>query len=563
MPAEEEPTKKTGKFPFLQGILPIKKSQVPLDIIAGITLAALAIPQVLGYAKIAGVPVVYGLYTLLIPLAIFALFGNSRHLVVAADSATAALLATALVTMALPESPEYVALAGIVALLAAGFLILARIFKLSFIADFLSRTVLIGFLTGVGIQVALGQIPGMFGVPKEVHDPILQIVYMVKEIPLMNSATIILSVLVLIIILFGSRFMKKIPWAFLVVIGTIVASWALTLEVYGIKTIGAVPAGIPSVAFPVVPLDKIPDLFGVAAACFIVILAQSALTSRAYAMRHGEKFDEDGDLVGLGLSNVAAGMTGTFVVNGSPTMTEVADSSGGKSQLAQLVTVGIVLIVLLFLTVPLSYLPSAVLATIVFTIGIHLIDLKGMNELLKRRPVEFIVALITALAVIFVGVRWGISIAIVLSIIAHLRHSYQPLNFLLVESPHRGWLFTPLESGNQAAPGLMIYMFGANLYYANEARFTSEILDIVTNASPSLRWLCLSASSIHDIDFSGSEALKQLHGELKKRGIVLVMCYVETHVMHQLERDKFVDLIGKEHIFDFTKDVTIAYDKLP
>ena len=203
------------------------------------------------------------------------------------------------------------------------------------------------------------------------------------------------------------------------------------------------------------------------------------------------------------------------------------------------------------------------LATIVFTIGIHLIDLKGMKELLNRRPVEFIVALITALAVIFVGVRWGIILAIVLSIIAHLRHSYQPLNFLLVESPHRGWLFTPLKSGNQAAPGLVIYQFGANLYYANEARFTSEILDIVTNASPSLRWLCLSASSIHDIDFSGSEALKQLHGELKKRDIVLVMCYVETHVMHQLERDKFVDLIGKEHIFDFTKDVVVAYEKLP
>ena len=564
MPAEEETTKKTGQFPFLQGILPIRKSQVPLDIIAGITLAALAIPQVMGYAKIAGIPVVYGLYTLLIPLAIFALFGNSRHLVVAADSATAALLATALVTMALPGSPEYVALAGIVALLAAGFLILARIFKLSFIADFLSRTVLIGFLTGVGIQVALGQIPEMFGVLKEGDNPILQIITIfTKEIHQMNESTIILSLLVLVIILCGSRFLKKIPWAFLVVIGTIVASWALALEVYGIKTIGAVPAGLPSVAFPVVPIDKIPDLFGVAAACFIVILAQSALTSRAYAIRHGEKFDEDRDLVGLGLSNAAAGMTGTFVVNGSPTMTEVADSSGGRTQLAQLVTVGIVLIVLLFLTVPLSYLPSAVLATIVFTIGIHLIDLKGMKELLNRRPVEFIVALITALAVIFVGVRWGIILAIVLSIIAHLRHSYQPLNFLLVESPHRGWLFTPLESGNQAAPGLVIYQFGANLYYANEARFTSEILDIVTNASPSLRWLCLSASSIHDIDFSGSEALKQLHGELKKRDIVLVMCYVETHVMHQLERDKFVDLIGKEHIFDFTKDVVVAYDKLP
>ncbi|MDO9325439.1 MAG: SulP family inorganic anion transporter, partial [Methanoregula sp.] len=542
---------------------PIQRTQVPLDIIAGITLAALAIPQVMGYAKIAGIPVVYGLYTLLIPLAVFALCGNSRHLVVAADSATAALLATALVTMALPGSPEYIALAGMVALLAAGFLILARIFRLSFIADFLSRTVLIGFLTGVGIQVALGQVPEMFGVPKDAHDPILQIITIfTKEIPLMNGTTIILSLLVLVIILCGCRYMKKIPWAFLVVIGTIIASWALNLEAWGVKAIGAVPAGLPSVAFPAVPLDRIPDLLGVAAACFIVILAQSALTSRAYAMRHGEKFDEDRDLVGLGLSNAAAGMTGTFVVNGSPTMTEVADSSGSRSQLAQLVTVGVVLVVLLFLTVPLSYLPGAVLATIVFTIGIHLIDLNGMKELLDRRPVEFGVALITALAVIFVGVKWGIVLAIVLSIIAHLRHSYQPRNFLLVESPGRGWLFTPIESGNQAAPGLLIFMFGANLSYANEARFTSEILEIVTIANPPVKWLCLSASSIHDIDFSGSEALRQLHGELKKQGITLVMCYIEPHVMHQLERDKFIDLIGKEHIFAFTKDVTVAYEKI-
>lgn len=563
VPAEEETTKKSGQIPFLPGILPIRKSQVPFDIIAGITLATLAIPQVMGYAKIAGVPVVYGLYTLLIPLAVFALFGNSRHLVVAADSATAALLATALVTMALPGSPEYVALAGMVALLAAGFLILARIFKLSFIADFLSRTVLIGFLTGVGIQVDLSQIPEMFGVLKEGDNPILQIITIfTKEIPQMNGLTIVLSVLVLVVILWGSRSMKKVPWAFLVVIGTIIASWALALEVYGVKMIGAVPAGLPSVAFPLIPLDRILDLLGVAAACFIVILAQSALTSRAYAMRHGEKFDEDGDLVGLGLSNVAAGMSGTFVVNGSPTMTEVADTSGGKSQLAQLVTVGIVLVVLLFLTLPLSYLPDAVLATIVFTIGIHLIDLKGMKELLDRRPVEFGVAFITAVAVIFVGVRWGIILAIVLSIIAHLRHSYQPLNFLLVEAPNRGWLFTPLESGNQAAPGLLIYMFGANLYYANEARFTSEILEIVKTANPPVKWLCISASSIHDIDFSGSEALRQLHGELKNRGITLVMCYVEPHVMHQLERDKLVDLIGKEHIFSFTKDVTVAYEKI-
>ncbi len=564
MPPSEKIAKRTGKFPVLQGILPIKRSQVPLDIIAGISLAALAIPEVMGYATIAGMPVVSGLYTILIPLALFAIFGSSRHLVVGADSATAAILATALVTMALPESPHYIALAGMVALLAAGFLLLSRIFRLGFIADFLSRAVLIGFLTGVGIQVALGQIPGMFGVPKEVQDPILQIAHMfTREITWMNGLTIGISLIVLVVIMGGNRVMKKIPWAFLVVIGTIIASWALNITSLGVATIGIVPGGLPPIAFPAVPLNQIPSLLGVAAACFIVILAQSAATSRAYAVRYEEKFDENVDLVGLGLSNMAAGMSGSFVINGSPTKTEMVDSAGGKSQLAQIVTVGVVLIVLLFITVPLSYLPSAVLATIVFTIGIHLIDFNGMKNLLYRRPVEFIVALVTALTVIFISVGWGIALAVVLSMIAHLRHSYRPLNFLLVESPDRGWALTPLESGNQAAPGLAVYQFGANLYYANEARFTSEILEIVEKANPSLRWLCLSALSIQDIDFSGSEALKQLHGELKKRGVVLVLSSVEDPVMRQLERDKLIDLIGKDHIFEFTKDVIIAYQKLP
>jgi high affinity sulfate transporter 1 len=554
---------KNFRFPLLQGILPVNKSQVPLDLIAGISLAALAIPEVMGYATIAGMPVVYGLYTILIPLVIFAIFGSSRHLVVGADSATAAILASALVIMALPGSPQYSALAALVALLAAGFLILARLFRLGFIADFLSRSVLIGFLTGVGIQVALGQVPGMFGVPDDGY-PLLQIAHLfTSEVFRLNGVTLILSILALAIILGGNRVMKKIPWTFLVVIGTIIASWALNFTILGVTTIGYVSGGLPPIAFPAVSLAQIPDLLGVAVACFIVILAQSAATSRAYAVRYKEKFDENVDLVGLGLSNLAAGISGTFVINGSPTKTEMVDSAGGKSQIAQIVTAGIVLIVLLFITVPLSYLPKAVLATIVFAIGIHLIDFNGMKNLLYRRPVEFLVALLTALTVIFVSVGWGIALAIVLSTIAHLRHSYRPLNFLLVESPNRGWALTSLESGSQAAPGLVVYQFGANLYYANEARFTREILGIVGNANPPVRWLCISASSIQDIDFSGSEALKQLQAELKKRNVTLILSSVEDPVIHQLERDKLIDLIGKDHIFEFTRDVIVAYQKLP
>ncbi|MCU0630652.1 MAG: SulP family inorganic anion transporter [Methanoregulaceae archaeon] len=551
------------KFPVLEGILPVKASQIPLDIIAGITLAALAIPEVMGYAKIAGVPVVLGLYTLLLPMAVFAIFGSSKHLVVGADSATAAITATVLVTMAVPESPQYIALAGMVALLAAFFLIISRILKLGFIADFLSRAVLIGFLTGVGIQVALGQVPGMFGVPNEGTGLLLQVVHVfTQEISLMNGTTVLLSILVLGIIFCGGHFFRTIPWALLTVIGAIIASWALDLAAYGVTTIGTMDGGLPVIAFPVVSPDLVPDLLGIAIACFLVILAQSAATSRAYAIRYEEKFNENVDLVGLGLSNIAAGMSGTFVVNGSPTKTEMVDSAGGRSQLAQVVTVGIVLLVLLFLTVPLSYLPRSVLAAIVFTIGIRLIDINGMKTILTLRPVEFMVALLTTLTVIFISVGWGIVIAIVLSILAHLRHSYHPINVLISQTPEGKWKSAPPSSGKQAVPGLAIYRFGANLYYANENRFTGDILDIAKSASPPLKWLCLSASMIGDIDYSGSESIKQLHGRLKKHGVELVISDIRDQVMRQLEKDRIIELIGKEHVFDSYRDAFVAYQEL-
>lgn len=560
---KETSTKKTKQFPVLGGILPVNKSQVPLDIIAGITLASIAIPEVMGYAKIAGVPVVLGLYTLLVPIVVFAVLGSSRHLVVGADSATAAIVATALVTMAIPGSPQYIALAGMVALLAAGLLILSRVLNLGFIADFLSRAVLIGFLTGVGVQVALGQVPAMFDVPKEGFGPIMQVVHVFsQELPLMNNITILLAIIVLAVIFVGNRMMKNVPWALLAVTGAIIACWALNLTAYGVTTIGTVQGGLPVIGFPAVPSDQIAELLSVAVACFLVILAQSAATSRAYAIRYAEKVDENVDLVGLGLANLAAGMSGTFVVNGSPTKTGILDDAGGRTQIAGIATAGVVLVVLLFLTVPLSYLPNAVLAAIVFTIGISLIDINGMKTIFERRPAEFIVALLTALTVIFISVGWGVVIAIVLSLIAHLRHSYHPMNFLISKTTQGEWKLDNLESMKQAAPGIVVYRFGANLYYANEGGFTNDIIGIVEKIGPSLQWICLSASMIRDIDYSGSEAMKQLHGELKKRGVTLVISNVEAYAMQQLERDKFIDLIGRDHVFKSYHDAVAAYQDL-
>jgi sulfate permease, SulP family len=548
------------RFPALQGVLPIDPKRVPADIIAGITLAALAIPEVMGYTKIAGMPVITGLYTILVPIAVFALLGSSRHLVVGADSATAAILFAGLVGLAQPYSAEWVALAGWCAILAAGFLVLARILRLGFLADFLSSTVLIGFLTGVGVQVACGQIAGFLGVTKTGNGPITQALNAIKDIPQANRATVAVSAGVLIVIV-GSRLIsKRIPGALIAVIGAIAASEIWNLSALGVTTLGTVPSGLPHFGLPALPPTSAwGTLVATAASLFLVILAQSAATSRAYAVKYDETdFQENVDLVGLGLSNVAAGLSGTFVVNGSPTKTQMVDGAGGRSQLAQLTTAVITLVVLLFLTKPLSYMPNAVLAAVVFLIGVELVDVKGMAGVYKLRPVEFWVALITAATVVVVGVEQGILLAIGLSLVVHIRHSYRPTDLLVTYTGGEGRTH-PLASGEQAAPGLAIYHFGADLFYANSEAFQSEILNLVETAEPKLEWLVLDASAMGDIDYTGVATLGKLIPMLAEKGVTLAAMNVSPELLAELDRSNLADLRSGKNVYPGVKDVVTAF----
>ncbi|MFL7892945.1 MAG: SulP family inorganic anion transporter, partial [Anaerolineales bacterium] len=537
--------KKSGpSFPILQGILPIDRSKLSIDIVAGITLAALAIPEVMGYTTIAGMPVITGLYTILIPTALFALFGSSRHLVVGADSATAAIMAAGLAGLATTASPEYVAYAGILALLAAALLILARIINLGFIADFLSRTVLIGFLTGVGIQVAVGQIPGMLGIPGGGLGPIQDLIADLQQIGQTNIYTLAVSIGVLVIIVGGRMINKKIPGPLIAVIGAIVVSYVADLSSYGVSVLGTVPGGLPSFGLPTgatLNWSVLQQLLPVAFSIFIVILAQSAATSRAYATRYSETFSENVDLVGLGLANVGAGLSGTFVVNGSPTKTQMVDSAGGRSQIATLTTSVIVLIVLLFLTKPLAYMPNAVLSAVVFLIGIELIDYLGMRKIYIQRRAEFWVALITALVVIFIGVEQGILLAIVLSILFHTRHGYKPKNSVLEVDVDGKQHMVPVSSHAQMIPGLMVYRFNHSMYYANADLFTQEVLDLVETADPPLTWFCLVATAIDDIDFSAAATLKETHELLKEKGVRLVLADADDYVRRELDRSELTE----------------------
>ena len=558
---KENDTSGELRLPILQGVLPVKAEQIPAEVIAGLTLAALAIPEVMGYTKISGTPVITGLYTMLIPTALFALFGSSRHLVVGADSATAAILAAGLVGLAATSSDEYVALASLLACMAAGFLLVARLLGLGFMADFLSRTVLIGFLTGVGLQVALGEVAGMLGLKGGGHGTLQKLWHAMQQIDALNVYALATTLSVLGVIVGSKRVSKKIPGALIAVVGAIIVSWALDLKAH-MHVLGTVPSGLPHIALPDVGWSwgLIEKLVPVAFAMFVVILAQSAATSRAYAARYNERYSENTDLVGLGLANIGAGLSGTFVVNGSPTKTQMVDSAGGRTQLSLLVTTVIVLLVLLFLTAPLAYMPEAVLSAVVFLIGIDLIDVEGMRRIYVQRRSEFWVALITAVMVVFVGVEQGILLAIVLSLIDHTRRGYRPKNAVLVPGELGVWHARPVATPAQALPGLLIYRFTHSMYYANAQQLSEEIIDLVKRAQPPLRWFCIDASAVDDVDYTAAETLRSLFAILEKQGIRLVVTQVVEDVGER-SRYELLQLFSEHAFYDTLGQMVQAYQQ--
>jgi len=557
---KHQSNKQQWRLPLLQGLLPFDKSRLGPEIMAGITLAALGIPEVMGYTKIIGTPVITGLYTLLLPMLAFALFGSSRHLVVSADSATAAIVAASLTALSfVAYTPKYVALTSLVALAACGMLLLARIFKLGFLADFLSRTVLVGFLSGVGVQVALGELHGMLGIEKSGNGFLRQMLFTFQHVPDTHMATLLISLAVLGIIAGFEVLAPRFPGALLAVIAMTTASAYFHWSDHGVTSVGEVPSGLPQFGLPEITWSDALMVLPIALSCFVVILAQSAATARAYALRYRDNFNQNVDLVGLAMANAAAGCSGTFVVNGSPTKTAMVDAAGGRSQWSQLTTAAVVLLVLLFLTRPLSFLPNAVLAAIVFMIGVKLVDHRGLTEIYQKAPKEFLVALITAATVVFVGVEQGIILAVILSLLQHVRRSYRPHTAVVVRDEVDHWQLEDAARGRMIVPGMIMYWFGSDLFYANIGLFAEQVRKLVNDSPTPVRWLVIDCGAITDMDFSAGRAVMDLHQDLSEAGVVLALSRLQIRPQGDLERMGLVQLIGANRIFDSRHACIEAY----
>ena len=551
-----------GWLHLFQAIRPVTRAGTVRDAFAGFQLAAMNIPQALGYTRIAGMPVVAGFYTLLLPLLVFAVFGSSRYLVVAADSATASILAGKLATMAPIASARYVALASTVALLTAGSLLLARVLKLGFLADFLSQTVLTGFLTGVGFQVGIGVLSEMVGLEVHSNRTVEQLLEVFRSLPRIHLPTVAISAVVVTGVFAFSRFAPKVPGSLLAVAGAIAASATWDFAGHGIAIIGPVVGGLPHLGFPDVHWKDVVPLLGVSVSCFVMILAQSAATARFYAGRHHQQLDESVDLVGLSAANAAAALSGTFVVDGSPTQTAMVESSGGQSQLAQVTTAITVAFVLLFLTNPLQYLPRCVLGAIVFFIAVRLIDLRGLRDIRRESPGEFVLAVFTAVVVVLVGVEQGILLAMVLSLLRIVRHSYRPHTGVFVVNEGDIWQVVPAVPGAVTKPGLVIYRFGAALFYANASLLAEQIRGLVGPTPSPVRWLVVDAEAITNVDYTAARVVRELHQELAGRGVVLVFARAPASLRADLDRHLLTEVIGPTQFFDRLHDAVAAFAKL-
>jgi MFS superfamily sulfate permease-like transporter len=366
-------------------------------------------------------------------------------------------------------------------------------------------------------------------------------------------------VLVAASILLGHRFVPAVPVALIAVVGAIAASAMFGFAEHGVAVIGPVPGGLPAIGLPEVTWDEALALVPVAASCFVVIIAQSAATSRVFALRYRERVDEDADILGLSVANAAAAVSGAFVVNGSPTKTQMVDSAGGRSQLSQLSAGAVVLVVLLALTGPLAALPLAALAAVVFLIGIDLIDVAGMRRIYTLRREEFVVAVLTAIAVIVLGVEQGVLVAVVASVVDHLRHSYEPRSSVLEKSPEGHWRSCPVAPGARTADGLVIYRFGTSLYFANASRLAEDVTALLGSGAP-VRWFCLDGAAIGDVDYTAASVLAAVHTRLSGTGTRLVLSNIIDPVRTQLDRYGFGAEIGTDGYYETSGQVLEDYE---
>ena len=495
----------------MAGLRGLKRTDLPREVAAGLTLAALVIPLNIGYAQVAGVSPVVGLYAGILPLAVFALLTSSRHVVSSPDASMAALIGAALIGMAVPVDMRLHYTLAIT--LMCGFLLMIFwYFRLAFLANFLSRPVLVGFFSGLGIEVFSNQARKILGIaaakaseagelanqikdamPVETEGFGLELISLIKAIPEANLYTVVIGVSTVVTIRLLKRYTPKLPGALVaLVLATVVVGY-FNLDKLGVGVLGKVPLAAPGLSLPKIPMDAWLKLIPSALAVACITLCEGLMVSRRYSQKYGYKADGNQVLFAFGMANITAGLTGAFAMGNSPSRAAAMDSLGSRSQLPSLVAAGAVALVLLFFSDSLAFLPNAALAGIVANAVLSLIDVKELRLLYRIRRADFWIAMVCMLSVLVLGPLRAIIIAFLLTAVEVVRRASRPYTSVLQEAADGSHL-SPGTGNDLTAPALIVYRFGAPLYFANANLLVEQVEQLVTQSFQTYRALCSGCS---------------------------------------------------------------------
>jgi sulfate permease, SulP family len=550
---------------LFQGLRGVRQADLPTEILAGVTLAALMIPLNIGYAQVAGLPATVGLYSAILPMVAFAIFCTSRQLVASPDAALAALLGATLAGLAAPGDPRYLQLAFAITLLCALVFFLFWYFRLGFLANFLSKAVLAGFITGLGIEVLTSQVKKIMGISVEAEGWFREVFEIIGKVVEANLYTVAIGVGSIVIIRLLKRFAPQIPGALVALVIMTVLVAGLHLDQQGVSVLGQIPAGLPSLTLPQVTLGDWGSLLPGALAMCGITLAEGLLLGRSYAQRRGYGIDADQEMFAFGAANVASGLTGGFTVGSSASRTAAMDSSGSRSQVPSLVGAVVVALVLLFFTKQLALLPNAALAGIVANAVLGLIEVDELKQLYRVRRSEFWIAIACLLSVLVLGPLKAVAIAFLLSMIDLLARASKPPTAVLAGAPGKDRFVAATRYPEAApTPGLLIYRFSAPLIFANAEFFKEQIVDLVETTAPPVQWFVLDAEAITDIDVTGAEALEQAIESLEHHRVAFAMTRVSQPVQQLLSTYALMPHpIGREDIYDTNRQVTQAFLQRP
>lgn len=565
--AERSPFQRDKQEPLLNRVIPVSaeipRYRVPSargDAVAGLTVAALAIPSAMAYAEVAGVSPVNGLYALLLPAVAYALLGSSRQLSIGPEGSLATLVAAAVLPLAVVGSPDAAELAATLALLVAVCFVAAWVLRLGWIADYFSRSVLVGYIHGVAVVLIVGQLGKLLGLSIDAMDPLPQLWEVITELASVSGATVILSAVSLAALFALRVVMPKLPAALLVVLVAIGLSWWLDFAAHGIAVVGPIPAGLPSFAIPTPGFADIVRLAPAAVGIFLVCFADEILTARSFAGKHNQSVRGSQELLAMGAASAAAGFTQGFPIGASGSRTAVNDDMGARSQIAGLFAAATVAVILLFLTEPVQYLPKAVLGAVIVFAAVGLIEPAAWRALAAVDHVEVAIAAVTTGCVIYFGVLQALIVAVGLSMIDTVRRSARPHDAVLgwVERLGR-YADVSLHPSARVTPGVVVYRLDDRLFFANARYFKGRVREAVRAAPAPVHWLVLDADAITHVDATGLNALLDVTKDLRRDEITLVVARLRTRMEQELEDAGVLDAIGREHLYPTVRAAVDAY----